>query len=52
MALNRPCGWQDGEIVTYSQGSWGADPTTNAGAALLLAQFDTVYSSVGGLEVP
>jgi len=37
------CGWEDGDMVSYSQDSWGGDPTTSTAAALLLAQFDIVY---------
>jgi hypothetical protein len=45
------CGWEDGDMVTYNQDNWGGDPSTNTAAALLLAQFDNVYSPFGGLEV-
>lgn len=43
------CGWEDGDMVSYGQNSWGGDPTTSTAAALLLAQFDAMYP--GGLEV-
>ena len=43
------CGWEDGDMVSYGQDSWGGDPTTSTAAGLLLAQFDAVYP--GGLEV-
>ena len=40
--------WQNGDLTTYSQGIWG-NPATNAGAALLLANFNTVYQAAGGV---
>ena len=40
--------WQNGDLTTYSQGIWG-NPATNAGAMLLLANFDTVYQAAGGV---
>ncbi len=43
------CGWEDGDMVSYSQDSWGGDPTMNAAAALLLAQFNFRYPA--GVEV-
>jgi hypothetical protein len=38
------CGWQNGQVLSYNQGVWGAPPT-DVGAQLLLADFDTVYAS-------
>jgi hypothetical protein len=35
------CGWEMGDVVTYPQEDWGDG--TQAGGALLFAQFDTVY---------
>lgn len=46
-----PGGWQNGDLVTYNQDSWGGDPTSSTAAALLLAQFNTVYLLTGGVEV-
>ena len=45
------CGWQTGQLVTYGQGIWGGDPTLDAGAELLVADFDTVYAAKGALVV-
>ena len=44
-----PGGWQNGALVTYSQDSWGGDPTTNPAAALLLNRFNPRYPA--GMEV-
>lgn len=43
------CGWEDGDLVSYAQESWGGDPSTSTAAALLQNRFDFVY--VGGVEV-
>lgn len=43
------CGWEDGDLVSYSQDSWGGDPSTSTAAALLQNRFDFVY--IGGVEV-
>jgi hypothetical protein len=45
------CGWHDGDMITYVQGSWGGDPGLDAGAALLTADFDTLYGASGGVGV-
>jgi hypothetical protein len=37
------CGWEDGDMVSYSQDSWGGDPNQSPAAALLLANFGIVY---------
>jgi hypothetical protein len=44
------CGWEDGDMVSYAQDSWGGDPTTSTAAALLLSRFDFVYPT-GSVEV-
>ncbi len=44
------CGWEDGDMVTYSQDSWGGDPSMSTAAALLVNRFDFVYPS-GAVEV-
>jgi hypothetical protein len=41
--------WQTGDLVTYSQDSWGGDPTLSTAAALLLAQFNSRFP--GGVEI-
>ena len=43
------CGWDAGDVVSYSQDSWGGDPTSSTAAGILVANFDTVYG--GGVEV-
>jgi hypothetical protein len=44
--------WQDGDVITYDQTSWGGDPNPTNAAGLLLANYDTVYASTfGELEV-
>ncbi len=45
------CGWRDGDLVTYTQASWGGDPAIDAGATLLVADFDTVYAATFGVTV-
>jgi hypothetical protein len=44
------CGWEDGDMVSYAQDSWGGDPSTSTAAALLLSRFDFVYPT-GSVEV-
>jgi len=41
--------WHNGDLTTYSQSSWGSDPSFDAGAALLVASYDTVYAGTFGL---
>lgn len=42
--------WHSGDLTTYTQASWGGDPTLpDPGAALLVASYDTVYSSTFGV---
>jgi hypothetical protein len=41
------CGWKDGDMLTYDQTGWG-DPG-NPGAATLVADFGSVYSSTFGV---
>jgi len=43
--------WQVGDETTYGQGIWGGVPGVEPGATLLVADFDTVYGSEGGLGV-
>ncbi len=45
------CGWRDGELITYTQASWGGDPGIDPGAMLLVADFDTVYAATFGVSV-
>jgi hypothetical protein len=40
------CGWQDGDVVTYSQASWGGNPATSTAAALLANRFTAMYSGL------
>jgi len=35
--------WENGDLITYSQESWGGDPTASTAAALLLSNFGVVY---------
>lgn len=41
--------WHNGDLTTYTQGSWGGDPSLDPGATLLEASYDTVYASTFGL---
>jgi hypothetical protein len=42
--------WQVGDLTTYTQASWGGDPTVpDPGAVVLDASYDTVYSGNFGL---
>src|SRR2546423_13915927 len=41
--------WHNGDLTTYSQSSWGGDPSFDGGAALLVASYDTVYAGTFGL---
>jgi hypothetical protein len=43
--------WQVGDETTFGQGLWGGVPGVDAGATLLVAKFDTVYASQGGVIV-
>src|SRR5437868_4385026 len=53
--------WQVGDETSYTQSSWGGDPVgsgpplflipADGGAALLVAQFDTLYGPAGGVVV-
>jgi hypothetical protein len=43
------CGWQDGQMIGYTQASWG-DPLA-AGGALLTAHYDAVYALLFGVVV-
>jgi len=44
--------WQNGDVITFSQDSWGDAPTPTNAAGLLVANHDNVYSSTFGvLEV-
>jgi hypothetical protein len=43
--------WQFGDETTYGQGIWGGTPGVEPGATLLMADFDTVYGSEGGVVV-
>jgi hypothetical protein len=47
--VNGACRWSDGDVISYSQGSWGTIPSPGNAAALLVAGFDTVYASSNGL---
>jgi hypothetical protein len=48
---NAGTSWQMGDLTTYAQGSWGGDPAFDAGAALLVANFNTVYAAPGAVIV-
>jgi len=43
--------WQVGDETTYGQGIWGGVPGDQPGATLLVADFNTVYGSKGGVVV-
>jgi hypothetical protein len=43
--------WLPGDLTSYPQASWGGDPGIDAGAALLVSKFDTVYASTFGVTV-
>jgi hypothetical protein len=46
------CGWATGDVITYSQGSWGGDPTPTNAAGILQSNYDDVYAATAGvLEV-
>ena len=40
------CGWKNGDVITYSQETWGGDPVVSPAAALLVANFDSWYGGV------
>ena len=46
-----PQRWQSGDVLSYTQASWGGDPGIDAGATLLDASFDAVYGAAGGVFV-
>src|SRR5438045_1157627 len=46
-----PQRWQSGDVLTYTQSSWGGDLGIDAGATLLEASFDAVYGAAGGVVV-
>jgi len=41
--------WHSGDLTTYTQSDWGGNPSLDAGAALLVASYDTVYAGTFGL---
>ena len=42
--------WHNGDLTTYTQASWGGDPSLpDPGAALLVASYDAVYTSTFGI---
>jgi hypothetical protein len=43
--------WNNGDLTTYSQATWGGDPTVDAGAILLTNSFNTVYGATFGVTV-
>jgi hypothetical protein len=43
--------WQAGDETSYGQGIWGGVPGVEPGATLLVADFNTVYGSKGGVVV-
>ena len=43
--------WHVGDLTTYGQGIWGGIPGVDAGATLLVAEFNTVYAATGGVIV-
>jgi hypothetical protein len=50
-AANAGTAWHAGDLTTYGEGIWGGTPGTDGGATLLVAEFDTVYASMGGVIV-
>jgi hypothetical protein len=38
-----------GDFITHSQGTWGGSPTPGTAAALLIANYNTVYASTAGV---
>ena len=46
------CGWEDGDVITHPQSSWGATPSPTNAAGLLVANYDVVYgATLGVVEV-
>lgn len=43
------CGWEDGDLTTYGQTNWGATPAPGNAAALLVANYNSVYASTFGV---
>ena len=43
--------WNNGDLTTYSQATWGGDPPVEAGAILLNSSFNTVYGATFGVTV-
>jgi hypothetical protein len=43
------CGWEDGDMLTYGQTSWGDTPAPGNAAALLVANYNSVYASTFGV---
>ena len=42
--------WSPGDLTTYTQASWGGDPSLpDPGAVLLVAKYDTVFASTFGI---
>jgi hypothetical protein len=41
--------WHAGDLTTYTQSSWGGDPSVDGGAALLVGSYETVYEGNFGL---
>jgi hypothetical protein len=41
--------FQVGDLISYTQGSWGGDPLIDGGATLLVAQYDNVYAGSFGI---
>jgi hypothetical protein len=43
------CGWKDGDMITYGQTGWGDTPAPGNAAALLVANYNSVYASTFGV---
>src|SRR5258706_6391005 len=43
--------WNNGDLITYPQSDWGADPTSFNGATALVAHYNSVYGSSGLCEI-
>jgi hypothetical protein len=44
-------GWKNGDVISYPQSDWGAEPLSFTGAASLVANYNSVYGSAGLFEI-
>ena len=45
------CGWHDGDVISYDQNIWGADPTDGPPALTLQQHFFDVYTAAKGFQM-